>query len=107
MILGFHKRTDAQLTPNRERAFRDNAVLETRMCLLTVNNRDLGGIRGTLAGYRDTNCVHPRNGCNQMQEFLLYLADASSSDKTPLRYNVSNFLNSATTRTLPLESASP
>ena len=53
------------------------------------------------------NNVHSRNGCNHMQELGLYLAAASSSDKTPLRYNVSNFLNSATTRTLPVESASP
>jgi hypothetical protein len=57
--------------------------------------------------YRDqTVCPHC-NCFNQMQEFGLYLADALSSDKTLLRYNVSNFLNSATTRTLPLESASP
>jgi hypothetical protein len=42
-----------------------------------------------------------------MQELGLYLAAASSSDKKHLRYNVSNFLNSATTRTLPVESVSP
>ena len=55
----------------------------------------------------ETKLCAPCKGRNQMQEFGLYLADASSSDKTSLRYNVSNFLNSATTRTLPLESASP
>ena len=55
----------------------------------------------------ETKLCAPCNGRNQMQEFAHYLADASSSDKTPLRYNVSNFLNSATTRTFPLGSASP
>jgi hypothetical protein len=53
------------------------------------------------------NCVHPRNGCNRMQEFGFYLADASSLDKTLPRYKVNTFLNSATTRTFPLGSASP
>jgi hypothetical protein len=69
-------------------------------------NRDLGGIRGTLVGYRDQT-VCPMQGPQSNAGIWIYLADASSSDKTSLRYNVSNFLNSATTRTLPLKSASP
>src|SRR5260370_27540998 len=36
-----------------------------------------------------------------------YLAGAASSDNTLPRYNVNTFLNSATTRTFPLGSASP
>src|ERR1700678_3021122 len=52
------------------------------------------------------NCVSPCNGCNQMQEFGLYLAEASSSDNALPRYNVNTFLNSATTRTFSLVSAS-
>jgi hypothetical protein len=82
--------------------------------LVAVYRISVIGLPGTLdvvafrtIRYRDqTVCPHC-NCFNQMQEFGLYLADALSSDKTLLRYNVSNFLNSATTRTLPLESASP
>src|SRR5258705_10105804 len=36
-----------------------------------------------------------------------YFASTVSSDKTLPRYNVNTFLNSATTRTFPLGSASP
>ena len=36
-----------------------------------------------------------------------YFASIASWDKTLPRYNVNTFLNSATTRTFPLESASP
>ena len=68
--------------------------------------RDLAGLGEHLPLSR-RNCVPPCNGCNQLKELGLYLAAVSSSDKTPLRYNVSNFLNSATTRIFPLGSASP
>jgi len=65
-----------------------------------------GRDQGNTCRLSSPNCVPPCNGRNRMQEFGFYLADASSSDKTLPRYNVNTFLNSATTRTFPLISAS-
>jgi hypothetical protein len=76
-------------------------------CITLLASTEIWAGLGEHLSAIETKLCSPCNGRNQMQEFGLYPADASSSDKTSLRYNVSNFLNSATTRTFPLGSASP
>src|SRR5580658_4331376 len=90
------------VTPNRQCA---RGGLDE--CFALLASTEIWAGLGERLSAIETKLCAPCKGRNQMQEFGLYLADASSSDKTSLRYNVSNFLNSATTRTLPLESASP